>query len=101
MGRIGKPVLLSEIGYRNSTDSLYTPWAAKTPAAPDPQEQAAAYNAALENSMDDPFIEGIYFWAWSYPIFQPNNLPAAHMLLRWYCRCPADSEREAGHVSGS
>jgi hypothetical protein len=89
--QLGKPVLLSEIGYRNSTDSLYRPWVAKTPAPPDPQEQAAAYNAALQNSMDDPSIEGIYFWAWSYPVYQPNHLPAAQILLRWYGGCQEKS----------
>jgi hypothetical protein len=44
--------------------------------------------------MDDPNIKGMYFWAWSYPVYQPNNLPAAQTLLYWYSKCPADSEQE-------
>ena len=87
--QLGKPVLLSEIGYRNSADALYQPWMSTTHAPPDPQEQAAAYDAALQNSMHDPYIMGIYFWAWSYPVYQPNNLPAAHVLLKWYGKCGA------------
>ena len=87
--QLGKPVLLSEIGYRNSVDALYQPWTQTTHAPADPQEQAAAYNAALQNSMHDPYIMGIYFWAWSYPVYQPNNLPAAHVLFQWYGTCAA------------
>lgn len=82
--QLGKPVLLSEIGYRDSADALYQPWMSTTTAPHDPQEQAAAYNAALQNSTQDPSIAGIYFWAWSYPVYQPNNLPAAQVLAHWY-----------------
>lgn len=85
--QLGKPVILSEVGYRNSTDALYQPWTSMTRATPDPQEQAAAYNAALQDVMSDSLVRGIYFWAWSVPIYQPNNLPAAHVLLHWYSIC--------------
>ncbi len=85
--KVGHPVFISEIGYRNSAYALYRPWErdATTEAEPaDPQEQAAAYNAALENVLADPNIAGIYFWAWSVPLFQPNWQPAAKVLLKWY-----------------
>lgn len=81
------PVVVSEIGYRDSAYALYRPWerdaiAQAEPA--DPQEQAAAYNAALQNVLADPYITGIFFWAWSVPLFQPNWKPAAKVLLKWY-----------------
>ena len=82
--RLGKQVVISEIAYRNSTDTAYYPFKSTTKAAPDPAEQAAAYNAALQNSVADPLIAGIYFWGWSIPTFQPNWLPAAQTMRRWY-----------------
>ncbi len=85
--QLGKSVFISEIGYRNSIYALYRPWERDTLAAsapPDPQEQAAAYNAALSNAIVDPHISGIYFWAWSVPLFQPNWLPASKVLYQWY-----------------
>jgi hypothetical protein len=83
---MGKPVLIAEIGYRNSADALYDPYASVTDAPPDPQEQAGAYAAALEDVIEggDRHIQGIYFWAWSQPPFAPNNLPAAAVLHQWY-----------------
>ena len=52
-------------------------------------------DAALQNSMHDPYIMGIYFWAWSYPVYQPNNLPAAHVLLKWYGKCGVSPVEQA------
>ncbi len=81
------PVFISEIGYRDSAFALYRPWErdAQAQAEPkDPQEQAAAYNAALTNTIADPHIIGIYFWAWSVPLFEPNWKPAAKVLYTWY-----------------
>lgn len=83
---MGKPVLVAEIGYRNSADALYDPFASATGAPPDPEEQAGAYEAALEDLIKggDRHVQGIYFWAWSQPPFAPNNLPAAAVLHQWY-----------------
>ena len=85
--QVGKPVIISEIGYRNSVYALYHPWQRDAQAQaepPDPQEQAAAYDAALMNVIVDPHIIGIYFWAWSVPMFEPNWKPAARILHKWY-----------------
>ncbi len=76
--------MLSEIGYRNSADALYQPWQWKSSAPPDPDLQAAAYEAALQNIIRDPYIAGAFFWGWSVPAFAPNWLPAAQTLHRWY-----------------
>jgi hypothetical protein len=82
--RLGKPILISEIGYRNSSDALFNPFTRTTTASPDPAEQAGAYQAALQNTVPDPHIAGIFFWAWSFPPFSPNWLPAAGVLHHWY-----------------
>lgn len=80
----GKPVLISEIGYRDSADALYAPWQGETKAPADPDEQAAAYDAALMNIHNDAHIIGIFFWGWSLPVFQPDGLPASDILHKWY-----------------
>jgi hypothetical protein len=85
--KLSKSVIVSEIGYRDSEYALYMPWrrdqvAQAEPA--DPQEQAAAYDAALRNAIVDKHISGIFFWAWSDPLFEPNWKPAATILYKWY-----------------
>ncbi len=85
--KIGHPVIISEIGYRDSAYALYRPWQrdAIAQAEPtDPQMQAAAYDAALRDVLTDQHIAGIFFWAWSVPLFQPNWKPAAKVLYKWY-----------------
>lgn len=82
--RLGKPLFISEIGYRNNADALFHPYARTSDAPPDPQLQAALYNAALLYVLSDARLDGIYFWAWSLPPFSPNWLPAAHVLKSWY-----------------
>jgi hypothetical protein len=82
-----KPIILAEIGYRNTTDTLYQPWLHSTPAAPDPQLQAAAYEAAARAVFGDPHLDGIYFYAWENGQFQPA--PAAAATLRSLYLSPA------------
>jgi hypothetical protein len=61
---LGKPIFLSEVGFRNSSDALYQVWNPKSSAPADPEEQAAACDAVLANSMTNPNILGSFFWAW-------------------------------------
>jgi hypothetical protein len=82
--QLRKPVLISEIGYRDTSDALYHPWESQTSAAADLEEQMAAYDAALANTITDTSIQGIFFWAWSFPVFEPNQRPAAGVLYHWY-----------------
>jgi hypothetical protein len=81
---LGKPVIITEIGYRNSTDALYEPFLPKVSSAPDPAEQAGAYNAALSNVIPDSNIEGIFFWGWeNVQELQPAQA-AIETLHQWY-----------------
>ena len=88
--QLTKQVLISEIGYRDSNYALYRPWERDAQIQkikgqqPDPTEQAAAYDAALTNVVGDKHIGGIYFWAWSIDLFEPNWKPAAKILYKWY-----------------
>ena len=90
--QIRMPVFISEIGYRDSAFALYRPWERDAHAQAEPvdhEEQAAAYNAALTNTIADSHITGIYFWAWSVPLFEPNWKPAARVLYTWYTSAQA------------
>ncbi|MBA2286223.1 MAG: glycosyltransferase [Ktedonobacteraceae bacterium] len=81
----GKPLLLSEIGYRNSQDAVYHTWEAFTSTAPDPEEQALACDAAMNNIYDDPHITGTFFWAWdNASAFRLQGMPAATTIHSWY-----------------
>jgi len=80
----GKPIIISELGYRNDADALYLPFVTTPFGAPDPALQAAAFDAALQNIIADPNITGVFVWAWSIPVYAPNNLPAAKTLRQWY-----------------
>ena len=83
--KLGKPVLISEIGYRNSADALYHVWESTSSAPADTAEQAAACNAALANATQDPHISGIFFWGWDdVGAFALHETPAASVLHHWY-----------------
>lgn len=85
--QINKKILITEIGYRNSTDALYRTWEATSSAPTDPQLQATAYNAALSNAFSDPRIAGTFFWGWDdVNRFSINGQPAVQVLNTWYTR---------------
>ena len=82
---LGEPIFISEIGYRNSTDALYHSWESTTTAPPDPQEQAAACDAALANIIPDKLILGSFFWGWDdTEAFNLNGLQAATVIHAHY-----------------
>lgn len=79
----GKPVLLSEIGYRNASDALYHPWTWRTSAPADPALQGSAYQAALAMTASDPHIAGLYFWGWQTGRFAPGPYAVAALRAAW------------------
>ncbi len=81
----GKPIFISEIGYRNSSDALYNSWESTSSAPSDPEEQAAACEAALVNVIPDPHISGIFFWGWDdVGAFSLTGLPAVNTIHSQY-----------------
>jgi len=83
--QVKKPVFLSEIGYRNSADALYNPWEKITTFPSSPELQAAASDAALANILTDPYIHGVYFWAWdNVDLFNLHNTLAVSTIHKWY-----------------
>lgn len=82
--RLAKPVIVSEIGYRTSSDCLTLPFVRHSAAPADPSCQAQGYVAALANVLPDPMVTGIFIWAWSLPPFAPNGQPGAQILHRFF-----------------
>ncbi len=81
--RMGKPVLLSEVGYRNASDCLNDPWVHQTSAPADPTLQGAAYTAAIAAALGDQHITGVFFWAWQNGQFTPGQ-PAIQAMRAAY-----------------
>ncbi len=94
---LGKAILISEIGYRNSADALYNSWEAGSHAPPDPQEQAGACQAALESLIGDPNILGTFFWGWDdAQLFTLIGQPAVAVIHAYYASLLADAlDRQA------
>jgi hypothetical protein len=83
--KLGEPIFISEIGYRNSADALYHSWESTSSAPLDPAEQAAACDAALANILTDQHILGSFFWGWDDAgAFNLNGLQAATVIHKYY-----------------
>lgn len=85
--QLGKPVFLSEIGYRATADALYLPWQTEssTGAAPDQAEQAAAIGAALSCVLPDPRLAGVFLWGWSQVgAMGLSSSQAIPVIARWF-----------------
>lgn len=87
---LGEPIFISEIGYRNSSDTLYHSWETTSSAPADPIEQAAACSAALTNIISDPHILGSFFWGWDDTgAFSLRGMQAATAIRTHYASLQA------------
>lgn len=59
-----KPILLTEIGYRSIDGANRAPWDWQRDAPLDLQEQKFCYMAALSAFAPQPWLKGIFWWAW-------------------------------------
>lgn len=93
--RIGKPVLLTEIGYRSVEHAAAEPWEWKRAGHVSLQEQSHLYQAALEVLWDEPWLYGMYWWEWRpfKPVqaksdtgYTPQDKPAWKVLRKFYGR---------------
>lgn len=83
--KVGKPVILSEIGYRKSADALFHTWESSNHGPIDLQEQAAAIQAALQCLLPDPHIQGTFLWGWhDTGPFDLEQAPAADVINSIY-----------------
>ncbi len=89
----GRPLILTEIGYRSSRGAHAAPsqWQEDTPA--DPVEQANLYQAALDTFCGREWLAGLYWWNWladpnqggsEDKDYTPHNKPAEEILKEYY-----------------
>ena len=95
---IGKPVLITEIGYSSRDFAASEPWIG-CPRADNcsydynSELQARCYEAALTSFADSTWFKGFFWWNW-FPVsdaggfcnrdFTPQNKPAEDILKAWY-----------------
>ncbi len=94
-GRIRKPVLLTEIGYRSARNAGRQPGEWQLEQPPAPEQQALLYRAALESLWPEPWLSGFYWWQWDVrpprdPAhdtgYTPQGKPAWAVLREFYAR---------------
>jgi hypothetical protein len=59
-----KPIIFTEIGYRSIDGTNRHPWDWSSDAQIDLQEQAMAYQTILDLSMNQTWLQGIFWWTW-------------------------------------
>jgi hypothetical protein len=82
---IGKGIILSEFGYRNSSDAGYQPyrWLSSLPESG--QEQAILFAVSMPRIMTDQDIIGVFLWCWSNAArFSLRGQPALAVIHSWY-----------------
>ncbi len=95
--RVGKPILLTELGYRATRDAAMAPatWPESDPNPHyDPGHQAACYRAAYDALWGKPWLAGIYVWKWftdskdesGQTDFSPAGKPAEAVMGDYYRR---------------
>lgn len=81
----GKPLVLSEIGYRSDTVAGYACWDSHVLGSPDEHEQSDALNAAMGIIAKDTHITGTFWWGWQdVGAFTLMDTRAASDLGAWY-----------------
>ncbi len=88
-GQTGKPILLTEIGYRSVDGAGMSPFAHDSGGAIDLEEQADLYWAALQAVASCDWISGIYWWNWptvgsggtANDDYTPRGKPAERVLV--------------------
>lgn len=62
---VGRPILFTEVGWPNLISAAEFPWDyTKTPQTPDPQQQAACFEAFFRTWFHEPSVSGYLVWEW-------------------------------------
>ena len=63
-GRLQKPILFTEFGYRACDHTGRRPWESETDCSPNATAQANAYAAFVETVWPQPWLAGGFVWKW-------------------------------------
>ena len=87
---LGRPVVLTEVGYPSLTTGLRWPWDETRDADVSLETQRLGYEAVARTFSDQEFVRGIYFWNWfgfggpKDGDYTPRGKPAAKVLRCWF-----------------
>jgi hypothetical protein len=91
---IGKPLLLTEVGWCSQEGAATAPWNYYQNMKPTPgghEEQRRLYEAFLQVWDDSPGLLGVIWWEWTAEPggpgdfnYTPKNKPAEQVLRRWF-----------------
>ncbi len=63
--RFNKPIIFTEVGYRNISGTTVDPWNFSRSGEPNEGEQRVAYQALFEYFNNSDYLAGIHLWDWS------------------------------------
>jgi hypothetical protein len=96
IARIGKPLVLTEVGYHSQDGTAARPWDEALHKAVDLEEQRRCYAAFIRTWDGAEELQGVYFWNWygwggpKSREYTPRGKPAAREICLWYGgkKCP-------------
>jgi hypothetical protein len=92
-----KPIIFTEIGYRNIDGANVKPWEWKSGETVDLQEQADCYEAVFQALSGQPWWHGVFWWNWDVQPdqggegetdFTASGKPAEDVLRHYYGATP-------------
>lgn len=87
---LGRPLVLTEVGYPSLDGGAAWPWDETRRAPVDLEEQRRAYRAFVAAWSGVDTLQGVYFWNWfgfggpKDGNYTPRGKPAADVIRRWY-----------------
>jgi hypothetical protein len=98
--RVGRPLLVTEVGYRSIRGAEVNPWDHASDGAPyDGEAQARCYRATLATWGELPELKGLFAWWWrgdggpGDTTYTPRGKPAEDVLRSWLAQRRAPSGR--------
>lgn len=84
-----KPILFTEIGYRNDLYATVHPWEwesffKRLYKKKSDKTQQLAYQALFEKLWDEPWFAGVFPWEWNSSDFPIYKRPAQNTIAKWY-----------------
>ena len=96
---VGKPVVLTEVGYHSLDTAASKPWENELEGNLSMETQARCYESLFRALPDHPSVHGVFIWKWHPDYaraggpqdteYSPERKPAEQVLARGY----ADIER--------
>ena len=90
--KVGRPLLITEVGYTSQDGAAIHPWDYTVHAPVDLEEQRRGYAAFVDAWKDEPRLAGVFFWEWTGAggpgdgSYTPRGKPAEKVLRAFYAR---------------